>query len=165
MSKTLIILSLTVLVFTSLAISYNMNSTNSSKEDEQRSLDRYFEMDNTMNNLLDTCERNGKMLHDEVCVKAANAILNGCNGLQTKPPACDDERIYDILQGDANISDETNLELENTIKQIIKMCEKNGETVKIDECIIASKTVLETCAELKATTPLCSDTRLYTILE
>lgn len=123
MAKTILILSGIVVIFSILALSYQLNNTTNRDNEQQDSINRYIAMEKSANNLLDMCTRNGAVIKNDKCKEGALTIVSACNSLKSRLPICDDPRISKLILTGDNI-EEKNPDLSNT-SELIKNPEPN----------------------------------------
>lgn len=124
MTKTILILSGIVVIFSILALSYQLNNTANRDSEQQDSINQYIAMEKSANNLLDMCTRNGEVIKDDKCKEGALTIISACNSLKSRLPICDDPRISKLIFTGDDIEEKT--DLSNT-SELIKNHDSQSE--------------------------------------
>lgn len=101
MARKILIFSGIVVIFSIIALSYQLNKIANQDDEQQNSINRYLEMEKTANDLLDMCTKDNTVIKNDKCREDALEIDSMCNSLKSRLSVCDDPRISQLsLLGD-----------------------------------------------------------------
>lgn len=116
MVRRVLIFSGIVVIFSIIALSYQLNKIMNQDDEQQNSINRYFAMEKTANELLDMCTQDNAVIKNDKCREAALEIISMCNSLTSRLPVCDDSRIAQLSILDEDVEEKDSSKTSEPIK-------------------------------------------------